>query len=1267
MTAAGKIADWWDSQHAQAKAELDRYVDNNPGTFSVVAATLVSTCMEVGAGAVDVLRFGEGMAKGGLSGAKDDALRLLSMPVVGGGVTGKGLKLISKGANKVAAKFPKQALSSLTKCPMGQKALALGQKVKSALGKNLFGKSTQKCGKVCKGGEPINMITGEELLQLQDFQIPGPVPLAWIRTYRTSRAAIDGELGFGWSSPLDEWLELREDGFIWHDAEGRDVPLPKIDEGEHALNPVEGLRLWRTDAGFRLAVEDEPDRIFEASQPKALLLAWTNETGHAIHIRRDEQRRVTGLESTWGRSLRLIRQQHRIIGVAPESPVPFAHADAVAPWVRYEYDELGDLTRARDRADAGERYAYRNHVIAKRTLPGGFSFHFDWDEWTPRGRCRRNWGDHGIYDFHFEWLPRGISRVIDSRGGVTEYRHSTAGLLLKEASPEGRSTSYVYGPQQKPILITDGLGRATHYEYDDAGHLTAVVDAAGHRSEIENDAWGRPVRFTDALGSSWTYDYDEQGRLVQAQDPLGHATRYAYGEAGLLTRVVNPAEQARTLLWDDAARLVGEVGFDGLRLRYRYDADDRIVAVILQDKRSTTYAYDAAGRVTQITTPDGATVMLAYDAAGNLVSHTDASGATTLYRHEHGLSTPTERIDANGQVLRYEYDSERNLTGLVNARNELYRLHYDLDERLIEEHGFDGRRQRYGYDAAGQLVTHAEHLGGADDGPTAWRTAQLERDALGLLVKRTNADGAAAVYGHDPAGRLISAGNAHSQLGWAYDAAGRLTQELQNGLQILHTLDALGRRILTQVPAGHRIGYRFDPKGRLQVVSWNHQPLTQHRYDDMGQEVARQQGALESQYDYDPNGRLLGQRVRKHDDQVGAQPIISRQYGRDANGRVSTINDLRRGLTRYIYDPTDRLVDVHGAHAERFTHDPAGRLLGSTLTGPGRIEHGRLVMQGDRHLRYDAHGNLVEERSGTGGAQVQSYTYDADNRLVRAATAAGESHYQYDALGRRIGKQTPLGSMRFVYDGPRLLVEISGDTHRHHVFEPESFRPLARIDAEAGSTDDGDARVYHYQLDHRGLPQELTDPKGKVVWAGRYRTYGALALAEDAEVDNPIRLQGQYVDTETGLHYNLNRYFHPLVGTFTQQDPIGLEGGVDVYALAANPVNWADPLGLSAKDCDLAAKGAAETTTVIGRVKDLQKLGPGEKSLLDRLPNLGNPKANWQQNAGVLREEMRLGRPIRDASPLDTTGQFLKAERNLLLDRGWAFDRSTNFWMPPKP
>jgi hypothetical protein len=118
--------------------------------------------------------------------------------------------------------------------------------------------------------------------------------------------------------------------------------------------------------------------------------------------------------------------------------------------------------------------------------------------------------------------------------------------------------------------------------------------------------------------------------------------------------------------------------------------------------------------------------------------------------------------------------------------------------------------------------------------------------------------------------------------------------------------------------------------------------------------------------------------------------------------------------------------------------------------------------------------------------------------------------------------------------------------------------------------------------------------------------------------------------------------------------------------IAKAPVAVAVAAGV--KTAVAAKKGVdvvEETKTVIGRVKDLKDLQPHEKSLLDRLPNLGNPKANWAQNSGILRQEMERGLPIRDASPMDTAGQFLNAERNLLVDRGWTFDRLTNFWNPP--
>ena len=45
----------------------------------------------------------------------------------------------------------------------------------------------------------------------------------------------------------------------------------------------------------------------------------------------------------------------------------------------------------------------------------------------------------------------------------------------------------------------------------------------------------------------------------------------------------------------------------------------------------------------------------------------------------------------------------------------------------------------------------------------------------------------------------------------------------------------------------------------------------------------------------------------------------------------------------------------------------------------------------------------------------------------------------------------------------------------------------------------------------------------------------------------PFRLQNQYFDEETGLHYNLMRYYEPDAGRFVNQDPIGLLGGKFVW------------------------------------------------------------------------------------------------------------------------
>ena len=92
----------------------------------------------------------------------------------------------------------------------------------------------------------------------------------------------------------------------------------------------------------------------------------------------------------------------------------------------------------------------------------------------------------------------------------------------------------------------------------------------------------------------------------------------------------------------------------------------------------------------------------------------------------------------------------------------------------------------------------------------------------------------------------------------------------------------------------------------------------------------------------------------------------------------------------------------------------------------------------------------------------------------------------------------------------------------------------------------------------------MTAKDGNLIWFGDYYSWGKLKSKTNISrtAYQPFRLQNQYADRETGLHYNFFRYYEPNLGRFINQDPIGLEGGFNVYQFAPNVQDWVDPLGL---------------------------------------------------------------------------------------------------------
>ncbi|MFU2078906.1 RHS repeat domain-containing protein, partial [Avibacterium endocarditidis] len=127
---------------------------------------------------------------------------------------------------------------------------------------------------------------------------------------------------------------------------------------------------------------------------------------------------------------------------------------------------------------------------------------------------------------------------------------------------------------------------------------------------------------------------------------------------------------------------------------------------------------------------------------------------------------------------------------------------------------------------------------------------------------------------------------------------------------------------------------------------------------------------------------------------------------------------------------------------------------------------------------------------------------------------------------------------------------------------PNSYEPLAQL--EFAKDNEKPTGCYYYHNDQIGVPRELTDEEGNVCWYGSYTGWGKLKESYQANdtIHQPFRLQNQYCDQETGLHYNFFRYYEPNIGRFTQLDPIGLAGGENLYRFEGSVQNQIDPLGL---------------------------------------------------------------------------------------------------------
>ena len=671
---------------------------------------------------------------------------------------------------------------------------------------------------------------------------------------------------------------------------------------------------------------------------------------------------------------------------------------------------------------------------------------------------------------------------------------------------------------------------------------------------------------------------------------------------------------------------------------------------------------------------------------------------------------PLKRTNALGHTFAYAYDKARRLTVLTNENGETYRLDYDPTDNLIQETGWDGKITAYGYDAAGQLVQQTEygqsnHEGRLKDRPETWHIHHFKRNILGQLIEKqsrkvSGRNGQSKDEGisrtrfeYDPiTGNLTKARNQHSSVELAYDELDRLIGEttVHNGQSatVGYQYDPLGNRIRTILPDGRQIDYLYYGSGHLHQISLDGEVVSDIERDKLHREIQRTQGSISSLYDYDPMGRLKSQRTIQNGTQTlhGKQnPLaggaVNRRYAYDKAGNLIQSADQRSGVLNYVYDKIGRIQEARNSQtgrSETFAFDPAHNILSDkTAEGKGK---GSNVSSGNRlkeyngiEYTYDALGNLIYRQLPDG--ENQYYQYDLENQLVRAEIKkpAGNTEiwtYAYDPFGRRLSKErqdklawtsTDPKRTHFVWDGTRLLQEYTYKGCYTYIYtDQDSYEPLAQV--FHNNQDEGQYLAYFHN-DQIGIPREMTDIHGNLLWYGEYTAWGRLKKDERVykNAHQPFRLQNQYFDEETGLHYNLMRYYEPEAGRFVNQDPIGLLGGSNLYRFAPNAQGWTDPSGFIAMalvflpeiGAALTALGQAALTAIgIGAVLSLSGDTSKEKSQAKAQVKAGachgNCKSSKKPQHGYKIYDKRTGQIMEYgiSGQTRTKADYFKTENN---------------------
>ena len=766
--------------------------------------------------------------------------------------------------------------------------------------------------------------------------------------------------------------------------------------------------------------------------------------------------------------------------------------------------------------------------------------------------------------------------------------------------------------------VTNALGQTNGFVYDLAGRLISRIHHDKSAETYRYDSLGRLISHTDAAGISITNWYNNQGLVAAVSNAFGRAVEYKYDIRDRVTNVVDANGISSTIVYDNLDRVVRRSVSGGGSEGFLHNARG-LIAYTNQLGRVTRYGLDVFGRKLAETNANGEVTRYAYNPGGDLIMLVDAKGQTNQWTYDV-FGRVTSVIDATGAtVTRYAYDADGRMTNRWTAAYGDIYFGYDANGNLrgVSWHPDGvGGLAHYAYDALNRLNNYSvpgSFEGGvisyttfgavaSEDGPWdndtvsyGYATNHL-RSSLSLL--QPNASPWGQSYGYDAANRLQTLASPAGVFGYTYRNGASLINKitLPTGAYVTNTIDSLGRLTGTFLKdSAHGVlnshAYALDDLGQRTRQTRADGSYVDYGYDDIGQVTSAV-------------GREPGGGLRLHESLGFGYDLAGNLHYRTNNALVQTfghnsLNELttvgRAGtltVAGAVSSPASS-VAVNGLSAALYgdkTFARAGFALAdgtNTFTAVGQDGAGRtdshtvaVRLPANAGYQYDGSGNLTSDGALT-------FTYDWDGRLESYQVPyVWKVSFFYDGLGRlRFTRDEVWESgqgwvirdeKRYVYDGSLVMQERD----QHNVPTVTYTRGLdlsgtccdalggiggllARTDHSALIAGAAEPHAY-YHADGSGNVTMLVDSLDRPVAQYLYDPYGNLVgqsgpLAEA----NVYRFSSKEYDARSGLYNFGRRFYAPSLQRWLNRDPLGIEGGLNLYAYVGNgPVNRFDPWGL---------------------------------------------------------------------------------------------------------